>query len=154
MSQSDYIKQKRTAVNLKEQAKHAPVYSSTDYTDFKEYSLEKTITNLKPTYNQLRVPGSKTIFDIEKKVSGCPDFAVCPGSGTEDRANRRPLDSVQQSCFPVIKPPGRPMPRLLNTITKKPLFTNTKKYRMICKCKNVSCVCDETCVSPCRDISH
>jgi hypothetical protein len=149
MSQSDYIKLKRTAANLKEKAKHNPVYNSTDYTEFKEYSLEKTIASIKPTYNQLRLPGTKTIFDIEQKVSGCPEFIVC--TGTQDRENRRPLDGVQQSCFPVIKPPGRPMPRLLNTITKKP-FPNTKKYRMICKCRNVSCICDETCVSPCRDL--
>jgi len=148
MSQSDYIKQKRNAANLKEQAKHDPVYKSTDYTDFKEYSLEKTITSIKPTYNQLRMPGTNTIFDIEKKVSNCPSFTVCPGSGTEDRANRRPLDAIQQSCFPVMKPPGRPMPRLLNIATKKP-FPNTKKYRMVCKCKNKSCDCEATCTSQC-----
>lgn len=153
MSQSDYIKLKRTATNLKEPAKHAAIYNSTDYTEFKEYSLEKTITSTKPTYNQLRsrVPGTNTIFDIEKKVSGCPNFIVC--TGTEERPNRRPLDATQQSCFPVMKPPGRPMPRLLNTITKKP-FPNTKKYRMICKCKNTSCVCEETCISPCRDLPN
>lgn len=146
MSQSDYIKLKRTAANLKEQAKHDAVYKSTDYTEFKEYSLEKTITSTKPTYNQLRLPGTKTIFDMEKKVSGCPNFIVC--TGTEDRANRRPLDAVQQSCFPVMKPPGRPMPRLVNTITKKPIIIS-RKYRMDCKCKNVSCVCEATCVSTC-----
>jgi len=149
MSQSDYIKQKRTAANLKEQSKHTPIYNSTDYTEYKEYSLEKTITSTKPTYNQLRVPGSKTIFDMEKKVSDCPSFVLC--SGTQARLNRRPLDAVQQSCFPVMKPPGRPMPRLLNSVTKKP-FPSTKKYRMICKCKNVSCDCEATCISPCRDV--
>ena len=149
MSQSDYIKLKRTATNLKEQAKHDAIYKSTDYTTFKEYSLEKTIPNNKITFNQLRMPGTKTIFDIEKKVSDCPSFILC--SGTQARANRRPLDAVQQSCYPVMKAPGRSMPRLLNTITKKP-FLNTKKYRMICVCKNVSCVCEETCVSPCRDL--
>lgn len=149
MSQSDYIKQKRTAANLKEQAKHDAVYKSTDYTSFKEYSLEKTITSTKPTFNQLRVPGTKTIFDVEKNVSSCPNFTVC--TGTDLRENRRPLDAVQQSCFPVMKPPGRPMPRLLDSATKKP-FPNTKKYRMVCKCRNTSCVCEETCESPCRDL--
>jgi hypothetical protein len=149
MSQSDYIKLKRIATNLKEQAKHDAVYKSTDYTTFKEYSLEKTITSTKPTFNQLRLPGTKTILDVEKKVSDCPSFIVC--SGTDDRANRRPLDAVQQSCFPVMKPPGRPMPTLLNSETKKP-FPNTKKYRMNCVCRNVSCVCEVTCESPCRDL--
>lgn len=151
MSQSDYIKQKRNAVNLKEQAKHDAVYKSTDYTEFKEYSLEKTITSTKPTYNQLRLPGQKTFFDVERKVSGCPDFTICPGTGTQSRPNRRPLDAVQQSCFPVMKPPGRPMPVRLNSVTKKP-FPNTKKYRMVCKCRNVSCDCEATCISPCRDV--
>lgn len=149
MSQSDYIKLKRTVTNLKEQAKHDAVYKSTDYTTFKEYSLEKTITNLKPTFNQLRVPGTKTIFDVEKKVSDCPSFSLC--SGTQARLNRRPLDAAQQSCSPVMKAPGRSMPRLLNTITKKP-FPNTKKYRMVCKCRNTSCVCEATCETPCRDL--
>jgi hypothetical protein len=148
MSQSDYIKQKRTATNLKEQVKHDAVYKSTDYTTFKEYSLEKTITSTKPTFNRLRVPGTKTIFDVEKNVSSCPNFTVCTGTNT--RPNRIPLDAVQQSCFPVMKPPGRPMPILLNDITKKP-FPNTKKYRMVCKCRNTSCVCEAVCESLCHE---
>jgi hypothetical protein len=147
MSQSDYIKQKRTAAKLKEQAKHDAIYKSNDYTEFKEYSLEKTIISTKPTYNQLRIPGSKTVFDMEKKLSDCPDFTLC----TKDRDNRRPLDAVQQSCFPVMKPPGRPMPILLNSATKKP-FPNANNYRMECKCKNISCECAAKCESPCRDI--
>ena len=151
MSQSDYIKLKRTATNLKEPAKHDAIYKSAEYTEFKEYGLENTITNTKLTYNQLRsrVPGSKTIFDIEKKVSNCPVFVAC----TKDRANRRLLDAGQQSCFPVMKPPGILMPRLLDSVTKKP-FPNTKKYRMICKCKNTSCACVATCETPCRDLPH
>jgi len=148
MSQSDYIKQKRTVTNLEEQVKHDAVYKSTDYTTFKEYSLEKTITSTKPTFNQLRVPGTKTIFDVEKNVSSCPNFTVC--RGTDARENRRPLDEVQQSCFPVMKPPGRPMPKLLDDNTKKP-FPNTKKYRMVCKCRNTSCVCEAVCESPCPE---
>ena len=148
MSQSDYIKQKRNAANLKEQAKHAAVYKSTDYTGFKEYSLEKTIVNTKVTYNQLRLPDKTTVFDIEKDLSCYPDFAVCPGSGTEDRANRRPLDAGQQSCFPVMKPPGRHMPPRLDSLTKKP-FPNTNKYKMVCKCENTSCVCEAKCDSEC-----
>lgn len=148
MSQSDYIKRKRTAANLKEQAKHDAIYKSTDYTGFKEYGLEKNIIDTKVTYNRLRVPGYKTTFDIEKKVSDCPDFIVC--TGTDERDNRRPLDAGQQSCFPVMKPPGIPMPRRLNITTKKP-FPSANKYRMDCKCKNTECDCVAKCESPCRD---
>jgi hypothetical protein len=144
MSQSDYIKFKKTGVKLREQTKHDAVYSSTDYTSFVNYSLEKLHSNDKPTYNQLTPSGKKTIFDMELNVSTppCPDFKVC--HGTDTRPNRVTLAAYQSTCFPVMKAPGRTVPRYI----KKPL-SNAHKYKMNCKCKNVSCVCTAHCESDC-----
>lgn len=144
MSQSDYIKFKKTGVKLREQTKHDAVYSSTDYIAFVNYSLEKTIINDKPTYNRLVPSGKQNIFDMELKVSAppCQDFIVC--HGTDDRPNRVPLIAYQSTCFPVMKAPGRTVPRYI----KKPM-SNAYKYKMICKCKNVSCVCTAFCESDC-----
>lgn len=142
MSQSDYIKFKKTGVKLREQTKHDAVYSSTDYTSFVNYSLEKTITNDKPTYNRLVPSSKKTIFGMELKVSTCQDFKVC--QGTDTRPNRVLLAPYQTTCFPIMKAPGRTVPRY----TKKPL-SNAHKYKMNCKCKNVSCVCTAFCESDC-----
>ena len=144
MSQSDYIKLKKTGVKLGEQTKHAAVYNSTDYTSFVNYSLEKSITNNKPTYNRLVPSGKQTIFDMELNEStpSCQNFVVC--TGTDDRPNRVPLKEYQSTCFPIMKAPGRTVPRYI----KKPL-SNAHKYKMVCKCKNVSCVCTANCESDC-----
>ena len=142
MSQSDYIKFKKTGVKLREQTKHDAVYSSTDYIAFVNYSLEKSITNQKPTYNRLVPSGKQNIFDMELKMSDCPNFKVC--TETDDRPNRVPLTAYQSTCFPVMKAPGRTVPRYI----KKPM-SNAHKYKMNCKCKNVSCVCTAICESDC-----
>ena len=142
MSQSDYIRFKKTSSKLTDQSKHDAVYNSTDYTSFKNFSLEKSVTNDKPTYNRLSESGKQNIFDMELKMTDCPNFILC--NETDTRPNRVPLAPYQSTCFPIMKAPGRTVPRY----TKKPL-SNAHNYKIVCKCKNVSCTCTANCESNC-----
>ena len=66
MSQSDYIKYKRTSNELKYND-YGAVFNTGEYIDLKQYSLENSITNSKLTLNQLTPTGSKRIFNMEKR---------------------------------------------------------------------------------------
>ena len=89
MSQSDYIRYKKNTNQLKEINKLYPILASQDYTAFKQYTLESTITNTSPTLNRLALPDYKVIFDMERKISNCPiaDFQMC--NLTNQRLNRK-----------------------------------------------------------------
>jgi hypothetical protein len=85
MSQSDYIKLKKTSMILKNN-ELPPVLTPEDYTDFVQYNLETTVTNTKKSYSRLLLPGNRDIFDMEKNVSGCVGFTLC--TNTNERPNR------------------------------------------------------------------
>jgi hypothetical protein len=89
MSQSDYIRYKKTTNQLKEVRKLDPILASQDYITFKQYTLESTVINTSPTFNKLALPGQKIIFGMERKISNCPisNFAIC--NRTNLRPNRR-----------------------------------------------------------------
>lgn len=81
MSQSDYIQRKRLGkeLNVGNQTKFPHVLGATSYTHYKQYSLENTVQNTSKRYNQLLVPGSKSIFNMEVANSTvCPSFNMCP----------------------------------------------------------------------------
>ena len=86
--------------------------------------------------------GKQVIFDMGVSVTNCPSFTVC--TGTNNRPNRVPLDALQQTCFPIMKAPGRTVPQYI----KKPI-SNANKYRLVCKCKNTSCTCMAICDGGC-----
>lgn len=68
MSQSDYIKYKKTQNKLSLLNTFPAVLDSSDYTDFKQYSIETTIignTIIKPQLNQLIPPNKTTIFNMQ-----------------------------------------------------------------------------------------
>jgi hypothetical protein len=85
MSQSDYIKLKKTSMILKNN-ELPPVLTPENYTDFVQYNLETTVTNTKKSYSRLLLPGNRNILDIEKNVSGCTGFTLC--TNTNQRPNR------------------------------------------------------------------
>ena len=88
MSQSDYIKYKKTSFQLVEQNKLKPVLSSKDYTNFKQFSFSNEITNDKVIFSSLQQPNSKNIFNIETfRTEICSDFSVC--GNTNNRPNRK-----------------------------------------------------------------
>jgi len=116
MSQSDYLRYKKLSNTLKiDSARAYPVLNSDNYVKYKQYSLENTITNTKPTYNKLCPSGKKVIFDMEKKIDSCPSFLVC--ANTQSRPNRIPMmDSY-----------SKPIPQ--------PLTIKDTKNGDLCNCK-------------------
>jgi hypothetical protein len=135
MSQSDYLKFKKTSRLLKDQVDSDPVLAPSVYIAGMDFNLETTVFNTKQTNNQLRPPDKQLVFGMERTVGGnCPTFTLCTGTNT--RANRRALDAGQSTCFPIMKAPGRSMPHV------KPNFNSyvRKNYRVRCECNNTTCI--------------
>ena len=88
MSQSDYIKYKKTINELNGLNQHElpSVLNSQTYTSFKTYSLETSSSNTKTPYQKLVPSNKKIIFDMELKTTNCPTFAMC--RATNNRPNR------------------------------------------------------------------
>jgi len=138
MSQSDYIKYKKTANQIKIDMTNnvSPVFEAQTYTDFKQYALESTIKNTKTIYNKLTPSGDTIIFDMEVSNSVCPanvTFPVCVN--TNLRSNRV---AMPDSYF---TPTPQPLnwKKLKNASNQKNACScvldskNTNLY--ICKCK-------------------
>lgn len=124
MSQSDYIKYKKTSnklridntsINNKEPA----VFVSSDYTDFKQFNLENTINDTSPTFNYIVQDGRHLVFGMDKVVSSCPQFIDC--NGTNLRPNRVPMSASRFT----------PTPQPLNW---NDLNTLKKQRFLDCKC--------------------
>lgn len=101
MSQSDYIKYKQIITKLKtdnNSTKMSSVFDSQNYTNYKQYAMEKSITNTKPIYNKLTPTGKQVIFGMERTVSSCPTFIIC--NNTNTRPNRIPMTSNYFSPVP------------------------------------------------------
>lgn len=89
MSQSDYLKYKRIATILKVDnttSKQPPVFTSQNYLNFKEFSLENTIVDTNLRYNMLTISGDILIMGMNKDVSNCARFKMC--KNTNLRTNR------------------------------------------------------------------
>lgn len=130
MSQSDYIRYKKTGVQLNNLSKFRSVITPELYIAFKGYTLENTIPNTKIVYRQLIPPGRQRVFGIDKVVTNCPKYILC--SGTQARANRKRL--ISSLIAP--RPPRK--------YVKDPI--NYKyHYKLKCKCKDSKCVCKAIC---------
>jgi len=139
MSQSDYLRFKKTSRLLKDQADFAPILSPSDYMAYIDYNLQTTIQNTKQTNNLLALPGKQMVFDMEiTSGPNCPTFILC--NETNLRANRRDLDECQNTCFPIMKAPGRSVPQ--NPEYSKFNFNSyiLKNYRLRCECNNATCI--------------
>ena len=132
MSQSDYIKYKKTINELKTR-KLPAVLDSQDYTLFKTYSLETNIPNTKIESNQLVPAGRQVIFDMEMKTSTCPKFIMCTKTNT--RPNRVLNNGLNSTGLPacILKPSKI---EIIKSCTCKNGYV-TNKYNCsqnICKC--------------------
>lgn len=133
MSQSDYIRYKKTGTQLKIN-KLDPVLNNQDYLAYTDYNLENTITNTKINYNHLTLPNTQNVFNMERpNIANCPNFILCQNTNT--RPNRVKLVGTQITPTPIIK-------------FVKSSSNPRKNYRINCKCKNVSCVCTTVCPCP------
>ena len=135
MSYGDYLNYKKTTHILKELEKMDSTLDSTIYTQLKSFNLQTTVVNDSELFNKLTSANKpQIVFGMEKSIADCPKFDLCNSSS---RANRKPLDGSQSSCFPVMKAPGRSVP----TYVKKP---KEPCASLILKCKCVSeyCSCE------------
>jgi hypothetical protein len=126
MSQSDYLKYKRVARELKTN-KLDPVFTQRDYLSYKEYALENINTqNTKLTYNKLTPINTQIIMGIEKKIPvipPCPTFIVCKDTNT--RPNRVALlDTLSQ-------------PRPYRPINEKKIRDDVKNTAYCQECVNI-----------------
>ena len=99
MSQSDYLKHKKTAHILKED-KLPPVLSGSDYASYKRYQIVNTVENDETNYGELVPQGKKKIFGMELSVTNCPSFILCQNTNT--RNNRVPVPTIYSDCKPLI----------------------------------------------------
>jgi hypothetical protein len=116
MSQSDYLKYKRVATQLKIDTL-SPVISNQEYTDFKQHTIESIITNNTTLQNVLQPPNTNIIFDMQMNVSNCPQFPVCKDTNT--RTNREPLLGIYF------------MPRIMQKYVKPIQYKPVKKCQCI-----------------------
>jgi len=99
MSQSDYIKFKKTKQKLTLLNEFQPVLDSGDYTDFIQYGIETNVignTYIKPQLNQLIPIDKPTVFNMQVNtkcsiISSISDpsnsFVTC--QNTNRRSNRK-----------------------------------------------------------------
>jgi len=130
MSQSDYIRYKKTGIQLKDLARQGPQLSNEKYRAFVSYTIANTVPNTKIVYRQLIPPGRQRVYGVDKVVTSCPQFILC--RGTQARSNRVRVIS------------GRIAPRPQRKYVKDPI--NYKyHYKLKCKCKDIKCVCKAIC---------
>lgn len=97
MSQSDYIKHKRTSNELR--INELPnLLEYNHYNSYKGYSLENTIINTKIRYNQLIPSGRIDIWNMEKTVSNCSTFIICRNTHTRSNKKTYPLNYNETYC--------------------------------------------------------
>lgn len=81
MSQSDYIKYKKTSNELKFLQKYPSVLNSGDYMAFNQYTLENRVVNSKLLSNKITLDGKQIIFNMElKSATDCPTFCAPLGN--------------------------------------------------------------------------
>ena len=97
MSQSDYIKHKKIATELKLN-KQPAVFDAQSYISYKQFSLENTIKSETVSYSQLIPENKQLIFDIQYDVSNCAKFIVCKNTNT--RPNRKLIMGTQSDPYP------------------------------------------------------
>jgi hypothetical protein len=123
MSQSDYLKYKRVSTRLRvdnDTTNQPPVFKSSTLHQNQQYALVNSITNTKPVYNRLVPSDRKSVFGMEKAVSGCPTFPVC--TNTNLRTNRVPMTCRAD--------PTVPSPEPLNIMERN----EAVNMRNACKC--------------------
>lgn len=138
MSQTDYINFKKTTRLLNDISDLSSTVDSNQYTLFKSYNAQTTIANDSILYNRLLLPGTHTVFGVDKTKGCFAEFTMCVN--TNNRDNRRPLNERQATCFPVMKAPGRTVPRY----DKKPPELRCPLTKLKCVCISGRCACETT----------
>jgi len=130
MSQSDYLKYKKISTTLivDMSTNMLPILNSQDYSDYKEFVLENTVSNSKVIYRKITPINTQVVLGMDKNktlvqnmgtlTSNCPSFLLC--NNTNRRPNRVPIPGA----FSV------PTPQPLNWQKTK----NASNLKTACKC--------------------
>ena len=123
MSQSDYIKYKRTQNVLKTQSKLQKVLNENDYISYETYGIETTIPNTKLRPSRL-IPSNKiSVMEIDRVITSCPTFTLC--KNTHNRANRV-LNTVVSANAPPTFKSGKLTGKQLGVNGKEPIENSIK----------------------------
>jgi hypothetical protein len=115
MSQSDYIKYKKTSIELKRN-KFPNTFDYDTYNSYKDYSLENSVLNTKTRYNQLIPSGTTLVWNMEKTITNCPTIAMC--NNTTSRSNKKSYPANYNENYCASKP-SRPLSmKKINLLTK------------------------------------
>ena len=102
MSASDYTKFKQSSVLLANQRKNLPkVLSGTEYTAFKTFTQEYSVTNSIPLLNQLLQPNHVSIMQMPIQSNSCSTFSC---TRTQLRPNRQLNTNMVLLYTPGINP--------------------------------------------------
>ena len=108
MSQSDYLKYKKSAVVLKNSGDLPAVFDEQDYISYKRFSIGNSIVDTNKRYDQLVPTGTKILFDIERsKTTTCPTtFLLCNTNTRVNRVLNKNIVNSGSKTFPFVKPIG------------------------------------------------
>ena len=106
MSQSDYIRIKRTQTELQDN-QLPPILNSQNYTLYKEISVSNQVANTKTITRQLTPSNTTIIYDIAyKTMTNCPNnYPIC--QSTNLRSNRVLNLNVMMGDKPFIRQPAK-----------------------------------------------
>jgi len=99
MSQSDYLKHKKLATELKFQADFRPILESQKYTQYKEFSIDHTKKANKMVYSDMQESDMRCYFNIARP----PTCTTIPCQ--ENMEFRRPVSDVYVKPMPTKLPP-------------------------------------------------
>lgn len=99
MSQSDYIKHKKMATELKSQSDFQPILNSQKYTQYKEFSLDHNKKANKMVYSDMQQSDVRSYFNITRP----PTCTILPCQDSMEF--RRPVSDVYIKPSPIKLPP-------------------------------------------------
>jgi hypothetical protein len=131
MSQSDYLKYKKSAVVLRNSGDLPAVFDEQDYISYKRFSIGNSIVDTNKRYDQLVPTGTKILFGIERaKTTTCPTaFSLCNTNQRVNRVLNKNIVNSGAKTFPFVKPIG--------LYVKQPVYKKTA-----CSCIQNSALTD------------
>ena len=95
MSQNNYIDLLRRSTVGRDLLNQQTVLDPSLYTEFKSYSLAKTIPNTKVCFSRLIAPTQQRLFDMDLSLNNCANIQECVNT------NERPNRKLQPVSLPV-----------------------------------------------------
>ena len=144
-SQSDYIKYKKLnhVISVDASSNFLPVLNSQDYSDYKEFVLENTISNSKTIYRRITPSTTQVVLDMDKNksavqnmgtsITNCPSFLMC------NSTNKRPYRVPMSAAYFTPTPQPLNWQQTKNASWQKTgckcILNSSKTNANICSCK-------------------